>query len=281
MDKDGKNIYGLYMESTNPMPWNQISEEIKQKANQLLKDHNDAVNNPNLKPGDFYAVDVTGKHQVYYTFWRFRDIPIQVQKYIKNPIYFGNLSTNLLEAIKKALSKPVVRNVPVQLWNSDTREGLIGKTKTTPSFTFGKYRGRSFPDVYLEDPGYFLYLSRNADPKYAGSATNQAIMAFADMARDDMTERNRQNIDSNYVGNIGERNEFELELVHMQTYPPREGEGKGYTTYKMRDADGNRFYSYQFPSDNVGDKVKVRATIKDHKERMGVKFTRLSRIKTI
>ncbi|NBW58911.1 hypothetical protein EBR43_14275, partial [bacterium] len=205
------------LENTMPttggiLPWKDVPQEEKNKAYEMLKKHNDAVVNPKDSEKNLYFIDVTGKHQVYYTFWRFRDIPAAVRNYIKNPIYFGNLSTDLLPSIEKALSKPVVKNVRVELYGDQTKEHLIGRTKTTPKFTFGKYRGKSFPDVYLEDPGYFVFLAKNADPKYADTQTAQAVRAFAQMYYDDVTKKNVETSTAQYVGKVGDRYEGELEL---------------------------------------------------------------------
>ena len=263
------------------LPWKDVPQADKEKAYEMLKRHNDAVVNPKDSEKNLYFIDVTGKHQVYYTFWRFRDIPAPIRNYIKNPIYFGNLSTDLLPSIEKALSKPVVKNVRVELYGDQTKEHLIGRTKTTPKFTFGKYRGKSFPDVYLEDPGYFVFLSKNADPKYADTQTAQAVRAFAQMYYDDVTKKNVETSTAQYVGKVGDRYEGELELYSYKSVPPRDQYSQGYNVYKLKDAQGNKFITYKFPTDQIGAKMKVRAKIKEHKEILGVKFNKIGYIKPV
>ncbi|NDA63070.1 MAG: hypothetical protein EBX50_13680 [Chitinophagia bacterium] len=262
------------------LPWKEVPQEEKNKAYELLKAHNDAVVNPASGPENYYFIDVTGKHQVYYTFWRFRILPNAVARYIKNPIYFGNLSTDIVSSVQKAISKSVVKNVVVKLYGDQTREHLIGRTKATPKFTFGKYRGKSFPDVYLEDPGYFAFLAKNADPKYAQTDTAQAIQAFAQMYFDDVTKKNQETSTTQFVGKPGDRFEGELELYNVKVVPGTPEQG-GYNVYKLKDAQGNKFITYKFPTDQIGAKMKVRAKIQAHKEILGVKFNKIGYIKPI
>ena len=267
--------------SGGTLPWKEVPQEEKDKAYELLKKHNDAVVNPASGPENYYFIDVTGKHQVYYTFWRFRILPNAVARYIKNPIYFGNLSTDIVSSVQKAISKSVVKNVVVKLYGDQTREHLIGRTKATPKFTFGKYRGKSFPEVYLEDPAYFVFLSKNADPKYAQTDTAQAIQAFAKMYYDDVTKKNQETSTTQYIGKPGDRYEGELELYSFKSVPPRDQYSQGYNVYKLKDAQGNKFITYKFPTDQIGAKMKVRAKIKEHKEILGVKFNKIGYIKPI
>jgi hypothetical protein len=261
------------------LPWKEVPQEQKNKAYELLKAHNDAVVNPKDGAENYYFIDVTGKHQVYYTFWRFRILPAAIRNWIKNPIYFGNLSTDIVASVQKALSKNIVKNVRVELYGDETREHLIGRSKATPKFTFGKYRGQSFPDVYLNDPGYFAFLAKNADPKYASTDNAQAIQAFAQMYFDDVTKKNLETSTAQFVGKPGDRFEGELELYSYKFVPPKDNYSPGYNVYKLKDSQGNKFITYKFPSNEVGTKMKVKAKIKEHKEILGVKFNKIGYVK--
>jgi hypothetical protein len=263
------------------LPWKEVPQEEKNKAYELIKAHNDAVVNPKDGPENYYFIDVTGKHQVYYTFWRFRILPAAIRNWIKNPIYFGNLSTDIVTSVQKALSKNVVKNVRVELYGDETREHLIGRSKATPKFTFGKYRGQTFPDVYLNDPGYFAFLAKNADPKYADTDNAQAIQAFAQMYFDDVTKKNIETSTAQFVGKPGDRYEGELELYNYKFVPPKDSYSPGYNVYKLKDDKGNKFITYKFPTNEVGTKVKIRAKIKEHKEILGVKFNKIGYVKPI
>jgi len=277
------NLVNSILENTLPatggiLPWKEVPEEEKNKAYELIKAHNDAVVNPKDGAENYYFIDVTGKHQVYYTFWRFRILPAAIRNWIKNPIYFGNLSTDIVTSVQKALSKNIVKNVRVELYGDETREHLIGRSKATPKFTFGKYRGQSFPDVYLNDPGYFAFLAKNADPKYASTDNAQAIQAFAQMYFDDITKKNQETSTAQFVGKPGDRFEGELELYNVKVVPGTPEQG-GYSVYKLKDAQGNKFITYAFPATEVGTKMKVRAKIQAHKEILGVKFNKIGYIK--
>jgi len=260
------------------LPWKEVPEEIKAEAWDLIEEHNKKVD-PDVNKG-YYFIDVTGKHQVYYTFWRFKEIDPRIRGFVKNPIYFGNLSTDLLTSVKKVLSRPIVSNVRVDLVTDNTREGMVGKTTQTPSFTFGKYRGKTFPDVYLEDPGYFAWLTKNANPKYAGTKMSLAIGAFAQMYFGDVTKKNQETSTSEYTGNVGSSFQGELELYNVKVQEPNDY-NDGYTVFKMKDGQGNKFISYKFPTSEVGSRIKIKAKIKDHKEILGVKFTKLGYIKEV
>lgn len=262
------------------LPWKEVPQEEKNKAYQLIQAHNQSVVNPKDGPQNYYFIDVTGKHQVYYTFWRFRILPVAIRNWIKNPIYFGNLSTDIVSSVQKALSKNVVKNVRVELYGDETREHLIGRSKATPKFTFGKYRGQSFPDVYLNDPGYFAFLAKSADPKYAQTETAQAIQAFAQMYFDDVTKKNIETSTAQFVGKPGDKFEGELELYNFKEVPGSDI-GAGYNVYKLKDAQGNKFITYKFPTNEVGTKMKIKAKIKDHKEILGVKFNRIGYVKPV
>ena len=260
------------------LPWKEVPEEIKEEANRLIDEHNSKVT-LDPKKGS-YLIDVTGKHQVYYTFWRFREIDPRFAAFIKNPIYFGNLSTDLLGSVKKVLSKSIVADVPVELMTDETRQGMIGRTKKTPAFTFGKYRGKTFPEVYLEDPAYFAWLSKNANDKYARTETSLAIGAFAQMYFDDVTKKNQETSTSEFVGKVGDSYQGELELYNVKYVEPKAYQD-GYTVFKMKDSNGNKFISYKFPTEEVGTTIKIKAKIRDHKEILGVKFNKLGYIKEI
>jgi hypothetical protein len=249
-----------------------------------VKEHN-VKTDPSIK--GFYAIDVTGKYQVYYTFWRFKDIDPRFAGFIKNPVYMGNLTTDLMSSVDKAIQR--VPNVKIEIWEDATKNNLIGKTKDTPSFTFGKYRGRTFPDVYLENPSYFAFLAKNADPKYANTKSSVAIQFFANLYFEEMTKKNQESSTSKFSGTIGGRYEGELEVYNIKEYKNQTnsftGETRDVYLYKLKDADENKFMCYdlekKFTDVKVGDKLKVSAKIKNHKEVVGIKFTLLNYVKPL
>lgn len=266
------------------LDWKDVPVEVKDEVYRKVKEHN-VKTDPSIK--GFYAIDVTGKYQVYYTFWRFKDIDHRFAGFIKNPVYMGNLTTDLMSSVDKAIQR--VPNVKIEIWEDATKNNLIGKTKDTPSFTFGKYRGRTFPDVYLENPSYFAFLAKNADPKYANTKSSVAIQFFANLYFEEMTKKNQESSTSKFSGTIGGRYEGELEVYNIKEYKNQTnsftGETRDVYLYKLKDADENKFMCYdlekKFTDVKVGDKLKVSAKIKNHKEVVGIKFTLLNYVKPL
>jgi len=262
------------------MEWKTIPDEDKQKAYDMLDTHNNTVKQSNLE----YWIQVTGKYQAYYTLWLYKtNIDSRVAAYIKNPTYMGNLTTDLLSSVSKAISKPGASTIRIELAADETRNNLIGKsTKENPLFKFGKYRGRAMGEVFLEDPGYFAFLAKNMDPKYADTKDNLAIKHFAIMYLQDVAKQNQQTSTSQFVGNVGERFQGELQVYKFEkktaTYDMLE-----YTVAKLKDANDNKFIIYgldkNFPDIKEGDKINLKGKIKAHREIVGIKFTILNYVK--
>jgi hypothetical protein len=266
------------------LDWKDIPQEIRDEVYKKVEEHNRQCD-PAIK--GYYAIDVTGKYQVYYTFWRVREIDPRFAGFIKNPVYMGNLSTNLMDSVERALKR--APKVKIEIWEDTTKHNLIGKTKDVQHFTFGKYRGKSFPEVYLEDPGYFAFLAKNADPKYAMTKSSVAIQYFSNLYFEEMTKKNLETSKSKFMGTIGGKFEGELEVYNVKEYKDQvnsfTGEKRDVYFYKLKDAEDNKFMCYdlekKFPGVKVGDKLKVSAKVKNHKEVVGVKFTLLNYVKPL
>ena len=263
----------------------EISEDDWEKARALLDAHNNSATNDFA---EFY-LDVTGKHQVYFTFWRHKlfDKDFIPSEYVKNPTYMQNLTTNFLTSVQKALSKPVVHGSKVHVVDDETRVGLIGKTKTEKPeeiiFTFGKYRGKTYGEVYLEDPGYFLWLVKNVDPKYAKGPKFEAQVQYEKMYWEDMTKKNKETSTSLHIGQ--QKDVFTGKLrVYAEPKLAQSGFGaEFYTVYKMIDDKGNKFMSTglekYFPDIKKDDLIDIKGKIKGHKEIVGINFTLLNYVR--
>lgn len=280
-EKIFENVSGNQFVLREVLDWKEVPEEERQKVLELIKKHNDGVD-PAIKGN--YAIDVTGKHQVYYTFWRYKDIDPKFAWVIKNPIYMGNLSTNLMSSVEKALQKtpPTVR---LSLDADETRQHLIGKQEV---FTFGKYRGEPFYEVYLKDPSYFAFLAKNQDPKYSNTETSKKIQFFADLYYEEVTKKNLETSKSQFVGNVKDNYQGELTIykidekdgIDFQTQKP-----KKYRVYKLIDDNQNKFITIDleryFPNVKVNDKVKLKGKLKGQKEILGIKFNLLNYVKPL
>jgi len=288
------NLFGNIFESTfskhkslllkESLEWKNVPEEVKDEVYKKIDDHNRQID-PAIK--GYYAIDVTGKHQAYYTFWRWKEIDPKFAQFIKNPVYMGNLSTDLIGSVDRAIQRaPKVR---IEIWQDETKHNLIGKTKDTQIFTFGKYRGKTFPEVFSEDPGYFAFLAKNSNPKYDNTKSSVAIRYFSDLYFDEMTKKNIETSISKFVGTIGGRFEGEVEVYNIKEYKDQinsfTGEKRDVYLYKLKDSNENKFMCYdlekKFPGVKVGDKLKISAKIKNHKEVVGIKFTLLNYIKPL
>jgi len=266
---------------TEALEWKDIPEEEKQQAYELIDAHN-KKSDDTIK--GYYAIDVTGKHQAYYTFWRYKDIPPEFAWVIKNPIYMGNLSTDFLNSVKKAIDK-APPTVKIIIDAEGTKHHLIGKQEV---FTFGKYRGEPFYEVYLKDPGYFAFLAKNQDPRYANTKTSQIVQFFANLYFEEVTKKNIETSKSQYVGNVKDKYEGELLVYKIDEKEGTDfstGNPKKYRVYKLIDDKENKFLSIDlersFPNVKQGDKIKLKAKLKGQKEILGIKFNLLNYVKPL
>ena len=100
------------------------------------------------------------------------------------------------------------------------------------------------------------------------------------------TKKNQATSTSKFVGTVGGTFEGELKIYKIEEKQGEDfntGRPKMYKVYKLVDADGNKFITFDmdrtFPHAKTDETIKVRAKIKDHKELMGIKFTSLNYIK--
>ena len=98
----------------------EVTDEQIDQAEKIL----DAGVDPNwdMSFGSMY-IGVTGRHQVYYTLWKY------APRAIMNPmIYLGNLSTDIIEAAKKA--KKRAGRQPVYFDDYETLKGMQGAQRS-------------------------------------------------------------------------------------------------------------------------------------------------------
>jgi len=264
------------------------SEEDWKEAFELTSQHNSSGKIDSQIPG-FYFIDVTGKYQVYFTLWRFKPVDPRIANWVKTELYMGNMATDFLSSVKKALNKipPTVR---FQIVTDQNREGLIGKNKATNQedikFTFGKYRGKSIGEVYLEDPRYIAWLAQNTDPQWEHTKVNQAVKVFASLYYQEVTKHNLETSKSQHYAKVGEWYQGELEIYNVTEKQGNDwatGKPITYLSYKLKDASDNKFIVYNlnksFPEAKSGDKIHLRGKVKDHKQFLGVNFTVLNYVK--
>ena len=89
-----------------------------------------------------------------------------------------------------------------------------------------------------------------------------------------ITEENKESCNSEYVGTLKKRDDYNLKVTHVKGH---------YDSLKIScvDKDGNKiffFYSGDIEV-KVDDEFSLRGTPVDHKEILGIKWTRINRVK--
>jgi hypothetical protein len=220
----------------------------------------------------FFYIDISGKYAVYYTLWRFKPG-------VATPYHFiTNLSIDFKTAIEKA--KKAAGRVPVIIDRFGTQAGMF-RTAKSELITFGKYRGKTLGDVFIENPQYIAWLYKNYDGKSPDRF--ERIKYYYDIYLETITKKNIEESKSQFVGKIGDKITIEVDVYSVERL--------GFQTQidfnnkcKMIDDAGNKYMTYNLGTNKdvqKGDKVKVTAKVKDHKEYLGIKFTTLNYCKII
>ena len=207
----------------------------------------------------YFFVDITGRYSVYYTLWRYN---------IMNNKFITNLSTDFQTAIQKA--KKAAGRVPIVIDRTGTKAGLFNATKAE-ILTFGKYRGKTLGDVFVEDPKYILYLSQNNISK--SNEMSEKIEYYKNLYFETITKKNIEESPSQFIGNIGDKITIEAEIYDVKV-TNNDYNGKTQYECKLKDENDNKYKTYSIGRVvKIGDDVTLTAKVKDHKEWLGVKFT--------
>lgn len=274
-----------------------------EQAEQILLANVDPNWNP--KFGNM-IIGVTGKHHVYYTLWKYSPI-----NRFNQLTYLGNLSTDILEAAKKA--KKISGIQPIYFDSYENLEGMKGSA--TDVITFGKYRGKTIGEIYIDDPQYVIWLSKNMTPRNEKQKVQEEMAKelTADYFRA-LGEKNCKEDTKKYVGKINEKVEITLKITNtimvdnyyggisfkirgeneegrFQFYPSVKSVAKSLginikfdyirTNYHLNEVISKETLSKL----NVAletlenTKITIKAKIKGHKEIVGKKFTILNYVK--
>lgn len=105
-----------------------------------------------------------------------------------------------------------------------------------------------------------------------------AVLRMIDRAKERIAARAEKAASAQWVGTVGERREFALDVVHVHMMDGIYG-----TTYItiMTDADGNTIVQKGAHIADKGASVKIKATIKAHGERESVRQTIVCRSKVL
>jgi hypothetical protein len=250
-------------------------KEIEDAENFLKKDIFDDWDYTNM--GNYF-IDVSGKYQVYYTFWRFKP---SKSPYV-NPVRFiTNLSIDFDKAIKKA--KNIAGKVPVELDRTGTLDAL--KNPKKEFLTFGKYRGKHIGDIYAEDPKYIVWM---ADNYHGHQETADLLNYYKGLYFENVTKENKEKDKSTKVGNIGEEIKITVKVYNISSktvYNNFSHDNELLTTYKLIDDNENKYIAYNiekhFQDIKVNDSIELKGKIKGYKEILGINFNILNYVRVI
>ncbi len=247
-------------------------QEIKWAENYLEEGIDPSFN----KDIGYFYIDVSGKYSVYYTLWRFNPN----NKTISN--FITNLSTDFKTAVEKA--KKASGRIPIFIDRYGTKSGLFKATKAE-IITFGKYRGKTLGDIFVEDPKYIIWLYKNYDGK--NPERYERIKYYNDLYWETITNKNLEESNSKHQGKIGDKVTLDLKIYKItnKVIGNQYGETDSfhYGT-KMIDKDGNKYYTYNLGKNfepQLNDEIRLQAKIASHKEILGIKFTVLNYCKVL
>jgi len=238
----------------------QPSDEEIENAEKFLEEGSDPDWDQS-KFGFFY-IDVSGKYSVYYTLWRFKPTTHSNYQFITN------LSIDFQKAIEKA--KKAAGRVPVIIDKYGTKSGMFQAAKAE-LLSFGKYRGKTLGDIFVEDPQYIMWLYKSYDGR--NQERFERLKYYKDLYFETITKKNKVESKSKFVGKEGEKITISADIYDVV------GENNDYSgnfqyRCKLVDEKGNKYMTYSIGQPvKKGDSVKMTAKVKKHQEKLGVKFT--------
>jgi hypothetical protein len=246
---------------------NEYTEAELDEAKSIVEAHNATASDSK----SFYIVDVTGRKSVYFTLYRFNHMGI------RNPYtYLGNLSTNIVEAVKKICTG---RGNRVELSETDNFNPDFPKSGL---LNFGKHKGKDLNEIYESDSGYVLWIANKFEPrtKHMRDIVQHA-KHLSEMHWQMVTEINLAECTSEYVGELKERLDLGLTITFIKKHTDDWLGGNTRYKYTCKDSNGNII---QFWSGKVFEKdteLNFRGTVKAQREIVGRRTTILTRVALI
>jgi hypothetical protein len=216
-----------------------------------------------------FLIDITGRYSVYYTFWK---------ESLRGSHFISNLSTDFMTAVEKA--KKAAGRIPVIIDRTGTKAGMFQAAKSE-IFSGGKHRGETIGEVFVEDPTYIVWLSKENHYQGNDPIMIDKIKYYTALYYETVTKKNREKSPSEFIGNIGDKITIEAD-VYGALKVPSAYNNKNQMQCKLIDEKGNKYSTYDIGQDvKNGDTVKLTAKVKAHNEYLGVKFTQIYYCKII
>jgi hypothetical protein len=248
-----------------------------------VNEHNNGlIGDKNIFEVPHYVIQLTGDKQVYFTLYRFFPPSGNVSANYKPYQYMKNISIDIMKAVETYATG---HGLPIQLWADDNFKPIKAYSDDMPIFTFGKYRGCTMEDVFNKDAQYIVWYSKQ-EPyvsrygKVSNKDANMKAMAkeYANLYFQTLTEKNREESTSEFVGTIKVRQHMTITIGFMKTYTSEWGDSsiKAFAT----DENGNHIQFYVNGNLKVekGNTYNVKATPVKHFESVGKKTTRINRV---
>lgn len=251
--------YSQFNESQKMTSLNQPTDDEIKKAEEYLEKGIDV--DWDFKNGHFF-IDVTGRYSVYYTLWK---------ESLRSCHFISNLSTDFMTAVEKA--KKAAGRIPVIIDRTGTKAGMFQAAKSE-IFSFGKHRGKTVGEVFVADPQYIVWLSKD---NYQGNdpIMIEKIKYYTELYYETVAKKNRETSTSEHVGKIGDKIEIEANVYGAKKVPSSYN-NKIQMQCKLVDEKGNKYSTYDLGKDvKDGDTVKLTAKVKAHNEYLGIKFTQI------
>jgi uncharacterized protein (DUF3820 family) len=276
-------------------------EELADQMDELVAKFNEDRKVYEKESSIEYFIGVTGKEQEYFTFWRTNHNAV----YGNGATYLGNLSMDLETSVRKAMKKMKNNKHPLLIDYAFNKR----KDHSIEVMGFGKYKGKTLADVFKENPGYFIWLTKNFDPKSSKDWERMELYtSYKDAAYELITACNEESSKSEHVGEVGTKvSDLSVKVYRIQLkslldgqmgddvkvylpikdfkYEWRKMEWNHVTLYlTAEDGEGNK-YKFNCPRELLQEMTKdttiniSKAKVMKHTTKLGVKFTSLGFVK--
>ena len=187
--------------------------------------------------------------------------------YVNPFIYLGQLADDFENAVINARKK--VHGFPIEVWDDETFKVRKSRNANYNSdslvITFGKYAGKTVPEIFDIDYSYLYWLANNG--QFRSPAIIDAMEQYKDIAKEMIITTNREKSNSALPieNNLVVRNVKILSTtvdIEWNTIK-----------YKLIDADGNKFiYNGTAIKNVVGESLDFKCRVANSFESMGVTF---------